>query len=153
MILWRISNYQDLSGKGGIIAGARWHNAGRPVVYTASSPASALLEILVNLELADVQDLPVSYTLLEIEVPDSLPIPELSEVDLGNQWKNETARTRAIGDGWLASASSALLSIPSAIVPFTQNYLINPMHSDSQRIRILSAGPYPHEPRLLRKKC
>jgi RES domain-containing protein len=35
--LWRISNYSDLSGKGGKLASGRWHTAGRRIVYLADS--------------------------------------------------------------------------------------------------------------------
>ena len=42
MILWRISRHRDLSGEGGLRAAGRWHEAGRPVVYLAESPAAAM---------------------------------------------------------------------------------------------------------------
>ncbi|HEY6852191.1 MAG TPA: RES family NAD+ phosphorylase [Terracidiphilus sp.] len=64
MILWRISNYADLLGIGAMEASARWHTAGRPLVYLAETPSSALLEILVHLE-ADDDDRPDSCQLLK----------------------------------------------------------------------------------------
>jgi len=67
--LWRISNYSDLSGPGGLKASGRWHEKGRHVVYTSDHPASALLEAMVHLEI-DFEDLPDTYQLLEIDVPD-----------------------------------------------------------------------------------
>ena len=51
MILWRISAYADLSGTGGLRVSGRWHQAGRPVVYAATSPPGAMLEVLVHLEI------------------------------------------------------------------------------------------------------
>jgi len=47
MELWRISNYADLSGAGGLQAAGRWHTRGKRIVYLADHPASALLEMLV----------------------------------------------------------------------------------------------------------
>jgi RES domain-containing protein len=148
VIVWRISNYLDLSGQGGLRAPARWHNAGKPVVYTASSPASALLEVLVHLELGDLEHLPDSYQLIRIDVPDNISMTEFDESGLDPAWRKLPALTRAVGDEWLEESASALLSIPSAIVPHTQNYLINPAHRDTKRIKIKSHGNFPFDFRL-----
>src|ERR1700710_2443183 len=77
MELWRISNYADLKGIGGLRASGRWHFAGQPVVYLAEHPASALLEILVHQQLSHSEHVPDSYQLLRIEVPDDIAIAEL----------------------------------------------------------------------------
>ena len=150
MIVWRISNYLDLSGQGGLRAAARWHNAGAPVVYTASSPASALLEVLVHLELNDAEYLPDSYQLLRIAVPDNILLDEIIEESLANDWRRQLELTRMIGDEWLRGSDSALLAVPSAIVPHTKNYLINPTHRDTKQIKIKSHGNYPFDFRLFK---
>jgi RES domain-containing protein len=148
VIVWRISNYLDLSGQGGLRAPARWHHAGAPIVYTASSPASALLEVLVHLELGNLEHLPDSYQMLRIDVPDSLSITELDERGLDPAWRKLPELTRVVGDEWIEESASALLSIPSAIVPHTQNYLINPTHRDTKKIKIKSHGHFPFDFRL-----
>jgi len=148
VIVWRISNYLDLSGQGGLRTPARWHNAGAPIVYTASSPASALLEVLVHLELNDPALLPDSYQLLMIDVPDSIHLIELDESSLDPDWRKLLELTRATGDAWLRESGSALLAVPSAIVPHTRNYLINPVHRDIRKIKISSHGHFPFDFRL-----
>lgn len=150
MIVWRISNYPDLSGQGGLRAPARWHNAGAPIVYTASSPASALVEMLVHLELGDVDHLPDSFLLLMIEMQDSIPIITLDESRLSSGWRTQEEETRAAGDAWLRESNSAILSVPSAIVPHTKNYLVNPLHPDVKNIKIRSYGRYPFDSRLFK---
>ena len=50
MELWRISNYADLSGIGGLRAAGRWHSQGRRIVYLADHESSALLEMLVHMD-------------------------------------------------------------------------------------------------------
>ncbi len=150
MIVWRISNYLELSGQGGLRAAARWHNAGKSIVYTASSPASALLEVLVHLELNDFEYLPSSYRLLKIEVPDEVAVVEIDERNLDANWCKQSEMTRAIGDEWLRDLSSALLAVPSAIVPHTKNYLLNPAHRDAKQIKVKSHGSYPFDFRLFR---
>ncbi|MCY4342614.1 MAG: RES family NAD+ phosphorylase [Gammaproteobacteria bacterium] len=52
MILWRISSHADLGGLGGVHRSGRWRSRGVPVVYLSESPALALLEVLVNFEIA-----------------------------------------------------------------------------------------------------
>lgn len=44
--------YQDdaYSGVGSLRRNGRWHRAGIPVVYTAASPAVAILEVMVHVE-------------------------------------------------------------------------------------------------------
>jgi RES domain-containing protein len=150
VIVWRISNYLELSGQGGLRAAARWHNAGKPIVYTANSPASALLEVLVHLELNDFEYLPSSYRLLKIEMPDEVAVVEIDESNLDANWHKQSEITRAIGDAWLRDLSSALLAVPSAIVPHTKNYLINPAHREAKQIKVKSHGSYPFDFRLFK---
>lgn len=147
MIIWRISNYADLSGQGGLRAPARWHNKGKPIVYAADSPASALLEILVRLELAGLDALPETYRLLTIEVPDDLVVHALERNALHPDWRTRPDLTRVAGDAWLHAADSALLAVPGAIVPFTQNFLINPAHPHAKYLRVMSHAPYPFDAR------
>lgn len=149
MIVWRISNHQSLSGEGGLRTPGRWHTRGRRVVYCAQSPAAALLEILVHLEL-DIQGLPARYRLLRIEVPDGLDVEHVSLDTLPADWPEKTELTRTIGDAWLVKGHTPLLSVPSAIVPETENVLLNPAHPDATRIAVVRASQHPIDPRLLR---
>ena len=125
------------------------HTRGRRVVYGAQNPAAALLEILVHFEI-DIQDLPLRYRLLKIEAPDDVYIERVTVDRLPADWPERTEVTRALGDRWLARTSSALLSVPSAIVPETFNVLLNPAHQDAKRIVIVETGEHAIDPRLLK---
>jgi RES domain-containing protein len=65
MLCFRLTRHPDLSGEGGRLNAARWHSAGRPIVYTAESDALAILEVRVNLDLA--------FDLLPVQVLDAEP--------------------------------------------------------------------------------
>ncbi len=148
MKLWRISNHADLQGIGGLRAPARWHNRGRPVVYLAESPPGALIEILVHMEVSSPALLPDRYRLLGVAVEDGVaarPCPPLP-----TEWTGRTDITRAIGDEWLARGDSALLRVPSAIMPNVHNVLLNPLHPDSARVRIVEVLDVPFDPRLFK---
>lgn len=148
--LWRISNYADLKGMGGLRASGRWHFAGQPVVYLAEHPALALLEILVHLELPSVDRLPETYQLLRIEVDDAVTIAEIRDADTPENWRTDTAWTQGAGTEWLATGVSALLKVPSAVVPFSNNFLLNPVHKDAASLKVIETIEVHHDSRILK---
>ncbi len=131
--LWRISEFDDLSGRGGLLASARWNTRGHAVVYTAESSAGALSELLVHL---DRDLIPPDFQLLTLEADPSVSI--LDAPRLPANWKLDHTITRKIGDEWLSSERSALFRVPSAIVTHAYNVLINPLHPDSSQIKIVA---------------
>jgi RES domain-containing protein len=148
VLLWRISNFVSLDGKGGLEWPGRWHTRGRPVVYCAQTPAAALLETLVHLEIP-LADLPARYRLMKIAAPDDVSVTSVAEADLPDDWIDDPVATRAAGDGWLAARTSVLLLVPSAMVPETRNVLINPEHPDAARIAIVATTDHVVDSRLL----
>jgi RES domain-containing protein len=149
VILWRISRHPELDGAGGLRASARWHTRGRPIVYCAPNPAAALLEVLVHLEV-DLEDLPAGFRYLEIEAPDALGIEDVDTGALARSWRTDLPATRRAGDRWLHSGRTALLRVPSAIVPATWNILMNPRHTASAQVRVVRTHNHGLDPRLLR---
>ncbi|MFL0798454.1 MAG: RES family NAD+ phosphorylase [Cellvibrionaceae bacterium] len=147
MKLWRISNYADLKGIGGIKTSGRWHNKGIPVVYLAESPALAMLEVLVNFDLAP-DEVPENYQLLEVEYNSRKGISRLNSDTLTDDWQEDPMLTKSIGDEWLSGLKGALLRVPSAVVPHSFNYLFNPRHEQAQHAEILAAQSHPYDRRL-----
>lgn len=144
MTLWRISKHVDLSGKGGELTSARWHSRGRPIVYLTSSPAAALLEVLVH-------EIPINrisrhYQWLEIRADDEMNVAATPTLD--SDWRTNVVLTRSIGDRWLHGGGAALMEVPSVLAPKTSNYLMNPGHPDARRIRIAGVTKYPLDPRF-----
>ncbi len=138
---WRICRrpFADLAGEGARRFGGRWNSPGRPLIYTAETAALAVLEVRVHLDLAwDV--LPDDYVLATIDLP-TITAEELV---------NLPPDTIATGDAWLASQRSALLKVPSVIVPESFNILINPLHPDAARISIAAVRPFSFDERLWR---
>jgi RES domain-containing protein len=118
-------------------------------VYLSSTPASALLEILVHLEIEEGH-LPRFYKLLEVLVPDEVSIEKLEDwAKLPKGWPRKQAVTRALGDQWLNRNSAALLQVPSALVPKTSNFLLNPLHPDAAGIQVASVSRQGLDRRLL----
>jgi RES domain-containing protein len=149
VILWRVSKHAALDGGGGLRASGRWHSRGRRVVYCAPSPAAALLEVLVHAEI-DTEDIPVDFRYLEIEASELVAIETTEIQALGAGWRRDEEATRRIGDAWLHSGHSALLRVPSAIVPATWNVLLNPRHPASALVRIVRIHEQAADRRLVR---
>ncbi|HEX5235562.1 MAG TPA: RES family NAD+ phosphorylase [Silvibacterium sp.] len=164
MLLWRISRHRDLKGTGALRAAARWHHAGRPIVYLAETPAAALLEVCVH---TTANDVPPEFTLLKIEGPDfpeadltdpDLPDTDLPEnkdkvasirlEDLPKNWRTRPEITRDLGTAWLEKNETVLLRVPSALVPETTNCLFNPAHRRAAKFRVVEAIKYPFDPRI-----
>ncbi len=144
MVLWRISRHRDLSGIGGLRAAGRWHYAGHPIVYLAETPASALLEVCVH---TSANDVPPEFTLLKIEGPD-VKIPSIAPKELPQDWRTRLEVTRDLGTAWLKKSESALLCVPSALVPETVNFLFNPSDTQAKKFPITNVFSYPFDPRL-----
>ncbi|HMN87181.1 MAG TPA: RES family NAD+ phosphorylase [Bauldia sp.] len=150
MRLWRISNHVDLSGEGGRRAAGRWSHQGRRVVYLAEHPALAMLETLVHLEV-DVEDLPSTYRLIEVEAPDELSVTTLAGAMLDRDhpgWATNAAITQELGAAFLSGHRDALLRVPSVLVPESANYLLNPEHADAPKVRIVGDRPVAFDRRL-----
>ncbi len=116
--------------------GFRWNSKNTHLVYSAESRALALLEIAVHLDLSE--DLPDDRYFIEIDIPDNIKIETLNISDLPSDWaaKPPTAKTQYIGDDFVKSKVSAVLKVPSCIIQQEHNYLINPHHSDTKKIKV-----------------
>lgn len=152
MIVFRLSKKEycnDLSGIGAEKFGGRWNNKGTRMVYTSQSRALASLEVAVHIPLHLA---PNNYFLTAIEIPDEL-IQEYPQSRLRSQnWKSHPPSefTQREGDTFIRDGKSLCLRVPSAIVQGDYNYLINPLHNDMPKVKILSSEPFTFDKRLFR---
>lgn len=146
MRLWRLVNPRHapgLDGEGSRRIGGRWNTPGRPVVYTSDAPALAALELFVNLE-ADQRTMlglpPLS--LVAIDVDDCLIVhpPDLP---------TDYADQQLWGDDWLAQGTTLAVAVPSAVIRWEVNVLLNPRHPDMAQVKVISIDPFQYDSRLL----
>jgi RES domain-containing protein len=52
------------------------------------------------------------------------------------------------GSKWLRAGRTAVLEVPSAIVPSEKNYLINPGHPEFRKLRVGRPLPFVFDPRM-----
>lgn len=95
--------------------------------------------------------LPKDYTSFKISFPDNR-IEELTSAALKAGWEHDPAQTRAVGDEWLEEQRSLALIVPSAVPPDSRNLLLNPLHLNAARLRVVSRRPFTFDP-CLRPAC
>ncbi len=137
LIVWRLLTTRlvetAFSGEGARLYGGRWNRRGVSLVYTAGSQSLAMLEMLVQDE-----PLRARYVMIPATIPKGLKIERVSLDDLPAGWRDRAAREQlqAIGTDWAKRTTSAVLAVPSAVIPAETNYLLNPLHPGFARIDI-----------------
>lgn len=156
MQAWRIATdtraYQadDMTGLGAKISGGRWNSEGNSIVYASSSIALACLETVVHL---GSSGLPLNRYLVQITIPEGIwdARLELSQTAAPVGWDAlpESETSLRYGDAWLSGATSAVLLVPSIVVPEEQNILINPAHPDAASIKAVKVRKWLYDSRLV----
>ncbi len=148
---WRLEKEKHakdaFTGEGARRVSGRWHHEGIPVVYISESLALSVLEKFVHLGF-DASHIKFAY--FKIEIPDSVQIEKLKASDLPDDWTKEPPRdsTKDIGSNWVRKAATAVLRVPSVLVPRSWNYLINPTHGNFNKIRISDPIPFVFDARM-----
>ena len=148
MIVYRICNESykdDISGNGAAINGSRWNSKNIRMLYTGQYISLSILESLVHLREID---LPEKQFLLMIEVPD-IEFQEIRVSKLMEKWQKHISYTQWIGDQFIIANQSLILKVPSAIVPQENNFLMNTLHKDFKKVKIISSELLKIDKRLL----
>ena len=110
--------------------GGRWNRPGTAVAYASPSKALAILEYLANVDASTApSNLVIATADFDQDIIDRTPPP------VG--WDAIGSNTaKAHGELWVAKRRSAVLAVPSAVVPGDDNYVINPNHPDFTRVHV-----------------
>ena len=108
-----------------------------------------MLEYFVHI---DPDDPPRDLVLVAADIPASVSRTSLSTKQLPPHWRANPPppELAGIGDHFVRDGRRAILIVPSAVAVTETNWLINPRHADSRRIRVLPAEPFAYDERLLR---
>jgi len=147
---WRIIKAQHaataFSGRGAADYGGRWNSRGVAVVYTSQTKSLAVLESLVHLN----PPVAFHYSAFHLEFPETY-VETFSLAQLPAGWRTEPPppSTQHMGDHWVRRSRTAVLAVPSVIIPGETNYLLNPAHADFAKIIICPPEPFAFDPRLV----
>lgn len=152
---WRIATdtpsyiAEDLTGAGAKTTGGRWNRAGTAMIYCASSIALACLETVVHL---NAGALPFNRYLVRIDIPDDVwagaQVLTAAKAPVGWDALPSGKVSLDYGESWIARKKTALLLVPSTIVPEEANVLINPAHADAARIAAAKLRRWLYDPRI-----
>ena len=137
----RIKYLENFTGKGGsFLNGAQWNKSGIPILYFASTPSVALLEMANYLP--NPRLIPADYRLGIYHLPDAVSIQTLTVSDLPQNWSQYPypSSTQKIGSQWLNEGGSLILLVPSVAVPagLENIAVINPRHPDINKLKLSS---------------
>ena len=140
-ILRRAYANTPLDGEGAYRFGGRWSSVGTRLAYTGEHLSLAMIEYFVHI---DPDDPPKDLVLITAEIPDRISRIVVSMKQLPAGWRESPAppELTSIGDRFANEARAAILIVPSALAPTESNWLINPHHSESARIRLLPTEPF-----------
>ena len=125
----------------------RWYLQGSFVIYTAGSRALACLENVVH---RSGEGLKSIFKVVVIRVPEELAVSRISPDQLPAEWhktKNYPL-CQPLGEAWYHGRSSAVLEVPSSIIPKEYNYILNTRHPDFKAIEILRREDFAFDPRI-----
>ena len=147
---WRIVKEKHagsaFSGEGARIFEGRWNSAGVRMVYCSENLSLAALEILVHTQPVTMRD---KFRVFRASWDDSIMATiDLKKLPKGWNAQPPGATSKQIGDGWIQSSRSAVLAVPSVIVPMERTFLLNPKHRDFGKIKIKDQGGFYLDPRL-----
>jgi len=133
----------DLTGNGAKLNGGRWNHEGVPCIYLAQSRALSLLEYAAH---APLDVLPGALSFTTIEVPDQ-PMQQLTPDQLPGNWFcwPHSKESRDLGTILLTQKEYLLLKIPSAIITQEYNFILNPLHPLSNKVRIVAINDYAYD--------
>jgi RES domain-containing protein len=129
--------------------GNRWNSEGNFVIYAAANRSLACLDNVVH---RSNEGLMLPFAVMVIEAGDDLGIEEISEANLPDEWYHRRMYPfcRKLGDAWYKRGETAVLKVPSAVVPGDCVYLLNARHPDllSGKIRLLQTEPFRFDSRI-----
>jgi RES domain-containing protein len=147
--VWRIAlaAHATLDGEGARRYGSRWTSRGVPAVFASATLSLAALERFVHTD-ADLE--PMGLVAIPLTISDRMAIESVEVATLPADWRAFPPPTKltTIGDAWSRAARSAILSVPSAVIPHERNFVLNPGHPAFGQVLVGPAEPFSFDPRM-----
>jgi RES domain-containing protein len=98
-------------------------------------------------------DAPIDLVAVSAEIPDGLPMTRVSAVSLPARWRRHPPpeSLAELGEDWVGRRRTAVMMVPSALIPQESNYLLNPRQADFRRIRIGRPEPFRFDDRMWKR--
>jgi RES domain-containing protein len=144
MRVWRICKRQHAAfdGAGAWLAGARWNDPAIPIIYTSATLSLAALELLLHL---GHWETPRDMVAVAADIPESVAMTRLVIEDVPERDWRRYPPLESLCDPvrrWFAKLDTAVMHVPSAIIPSERNYLLNPAHPEFRKIQVGAPQPF-----------
>lgn len=98
----------------------------------------------------DFRHLPKDYIVIEALIPNTLASQTITTAELPSDWRSYPAPStlQTFGRDWVERNTSAVLWLPSALVPTEMNAMLNPQHPDFTQIELGKPQPFEFDARL-----
>jgi RES domain-containing protein len=127
----------DLSGNGSRLYGGRWNSEGVFALYASGTRSMALLETLAHTPAKMLNA--NNYQLITLSVPDNIVPVQILLSSLPDYWDAPDTRpfTKMLGDKFLNDKINLIIAVPCVLMPEEINYVINPLHKDMRKVKII----------------
>lgn len=127
----------------------RWNLRGQNVIYAGSTRSLSTLELVVRRS----SIVPVSnYKVVVISIADDdFLLKQIHINELVENWRTLAAYStlQEIGSKWYTTQRTLILKVPSAVIPYEYNYIINTEHPDfTKYVHIVRVEDYFWDKRL-----
>lgn len=116
-------------------------------MFTSATLSLAALERFVNTD-PDLE--PDELVAIAVDIEANIAIETVALADLPPDWRTYPAPPGLveIGERWFRGSTSAILSVPSAVIPSERNFILNPLHVDFGRLTVQPAKVFSFDPRM-----
>jgi RES domain-containing protein len=147
--VWRIASaaHAAFDGEGARRHGSRWTPRGIPAVFTSATLSLAALERFVH---ADSDLEPIDLVAIPLDIGDGIAMDSVEVKMLPADWRRfpPPPELAVIGEQWFHASRTAILSVPSVVIPHERNFVLNPIHPEFTQLSIGPPEPFSFDPRM-----
>lgn len=148
--VWRIAKARfatDLSGQGSALFGGRWNHMEHRALYFGMTPAICALETFIHA--TEVPRFPLKLVRLSLpDDPELYQEPSMAQLPPGWDAKPADKPSMDFGTAWLEEGRQLGLIVPSSVLPFERNIMLNPEHAAANQIKILDVTDFFYDSRM-----
>lgn len=119
-------------------------------MFTSATLSLAALERFVHTD-SDLE--PVDLVAIPLEISDDIAIESVEVKTLPADWRTfpPPPALAVIGEQWFRASRTAVLSVPSVVIPHERNFALNRTHRAFAQLSIGRSEPFSFDPRMWKK--
>lgn len=125
----------------------RWNREGKKVLYTAESVSLAYLETMNYRKGFGFNN---DFKIMVIQIPINTNFLSVETSALPKNWRDfrNYKECQKIGDEWFENGLDLAIKVPSAVVPENYNVVLNTLHEDYKKVKLIDVLQFYPDVRL-----